>query len=83
MRQFPIGYDRRKTAVGPRVVQAAMSEQKFWAIIEPFGWGTRSTDYKRILKALMGQLSPDEAGERSGITNREAIWTNDPLEHPK
>ena len=73
-------YDRRKTAVGPRVVQAAMSEQKFWAIIEPFGWGTRSTDYKRIMRSLMGQLSPDEADELRAIFSKLQQTLNQEIE---
>jgi len=38
-----------------------MSESDFWKITEPYGWGTRTTDYKKIEKDLMRKLTPDEA----------------------
>ena len=43
--------------------EASMSEPDFWKLIEPYGWGTKTTDYKAIKKSLMGKLSPDEADE--------------------
>lgn len=45
---------------------AAMSPSKFWADIAPLGWGTRSTDYKKMKKHLMkvwDKAEADAAGD--------------------
>jgi hypothetical protein len=41
--------------------KASMSEGEFWDLIEPYGWGTRTTDYKKIEKDLLRKLTPDQA----------------------
>lgn len=38
---------------------AALAE--FWSIIEPFGWGTKTTKYDDIKVALLRQLTPEKA----------------------
>ena len=38
-----------------------MTDKEFWDIIEPYGWGTKTTDYKAIKIDLMRRLSPDQA----------------------
>lgn len=48
---------------------AAMSESEFWRLTEPYGWGTRTTDYKKIKKDLMRKLTPEQATELS-----DAFW---------
>lgn len=47
----------------PLLKQAAMSESDFWAFIKPFGWGTKTTDYDAIEKAIMRKLSAEEADD--------------------
>lgn len=47
--------------VSTREKYAAMSESEFWKITEPYGWGTKTKDYKAIEKDLLRKLSPDEA----------------------
>ena len=37
------------------------AENTFWETIEPFGWGTTTTDYQAIKIALMRQLTPEQA----------------------
>lgn len=39
---------------------AAMSEDQFWDLIEPYGWGTKTTDYKAIQKDLMKKITPEQ-----------------------
>lgn len=56
---------RQVEPYGVRTVTAAMSESEFWAITEPFGWGTKTTDFKPIKKALMARFSQAEAEELS------------------
>lgn len=38
------------------------TEDEFWAFIEPFGWGTATTDSQAIKVALLHQLTPIKAG---------------------
>ena len=33
--------------------ESTMSDAQFWSIVKELGWGTRTTDYKAILKALV------------------------------
>jgi hypothetical protein len=42
---------------------AAMSESEFWKLTEPYGWGTKTKNYKPIKKDLMSKLSPDKADD--------------------
>ncbi len=48
---------------GPRGVVASMSVQEFWNLTEPYGWGTKTRDYKAIKKDLMSKLTPEQANE--------------------
>jgi len=61
---------RLEERVAARSRVAAMGESDFWSLIEPYGWGTKSRNYKAIKKDLMGKLSPDEA-EELGATYRK------------
>ena len=58
---MPVAHNvaRRFLATQPRV--AAMSETEFWRLIEPYGWGTKTTNSDAIEKNLMGIITPDEA----------------------
>lgn len=38
-----------------------MTEQEFWAITEPYGWGVSTTDYSAIRSDLIGRITPDES----------------------
>lgn len=48
-------------------IKAALSEGEFWRIVDQIGWGTKTTDYKKIKKALMTKFSPEEAEEFSDM----------------
>jgi len=54
----------------PVLKRAAMSESAFWKFIEPFGWGTKTTDYDAIEKAIMRRLTADQAEELSEAFHR-------------
>lgn len=45
----------------PLLKTAAMSEADFWKLIEPYGWGRKTIDYKPIKKSLLGKVPQDEA----------------------
>lgn len=40
---------------------APMPEAEFWKVVEPYGWGTKTTDYKKIKKDLISRFSLEES----------------------
>lgn len=46
-----------------------MNIDQFWDLIEPFDWGTKTTKYEEIEKALLHKLTPAQAGEVREIFN--------------
>jgi hypothetical protein len=57
---------KTKVKAKPKAKVKAMTEAAFWRITEPYGWGTKTTNDKRILKDLTKKLSPEEAIELRG-----------------
>jgi hypothetical protein len=44
-----------------------IDKQKFFALVEDYGWGTKTTDYTAIKKDLMSKITPEVSGEIRSI----------------
>ena len=53
--------DSMEPANGLTIKTATMSVLEFWRLTEPYGWGTKTTDYKSIQKDLMRKMTPEQA----------------------